>query len=166
MVLRVAENPGRARSYLLVASLALNLAFAAVTGAMALRQVHKAPIPLKPVAGMERSMGFHLARIAASLPPNDAQILREEVNAEAVKLAAAEAEIRLSKEAVRDSLRADPFDPRAVRTAMAETSTARDHLFRLLHNAFAIATERMSAAGRQSLADWPANRHDSTVVTQ
>ena len=165
MVLRAAEKP-RARRYLLVASLALNLAFAGVAGAMALRHTHKAPAPLKPVAGMEHGMQFHLDRIAASLPPSDAQILHEEVNAEAVKLAAAEAEIRLSKEAVRDSLRAEPFDPGAVRAAMADTSTARDHLFRVLHNAFAIATARMSAAGRQRLADWPANRHDNTVVTQ
>ena len=165
MVLRVAEKP-RARRYLLAASLALNLAFAGAAGAMALRHTHKAPVPLKPVAGMEHGMQFHLDRIAASLPPSDAQILHEEVNAEAVKLAAAEAEIRLSKAAVRDSLRAEPFDPRAVRAAMADTSTARDHLFRLLHNAFAVATARMSAAGRQRLADWPANRHDSTVVTQ
>jgi uncharacterized membrane protein len=165
MVLR-AENPGRVRLYLLVASLALNLALAGVAGAMALHHTHKAPAPLKPVAGMQHGIESHLDRIAASLPPSDAQILREEVNAEAVKLATAEAEIRLSKEAVRDSLRADPFDPRAVRAAMAETSTARDHLFRLLHNAFAVATARMSAAGRQRLADWPANRHDSTVVTQ
>jgi hypothetical protein len=144
----------------------LNLAFAGVAGAMALRHAHTAPAPLKPVAGMEHGMQFHLDRIAATLPPSDAQILHEEVNAEAVKLAAAEAEIRLSKVAVRDSLRAEPFDPRAVRAAMAETSTARDHFFRLLHNAFAIATARMSAAGRQRLADWPANRHDNTVVTQ
>jgi hypothetical protein len=166
MVLRVAEKSGRARLYLLVASLALNLAFAGLAGAMALGHAHKAPAPLKPVAGMRHGMQFHLDRIAASLPPSDAQILHEEVNAQAVKLAAAEAEIRLSKEAVRDSLRAEPFDPRAVRAAMADTSTARDHLFRLLHNAFAVATARMSAAGRQRLADWPANRHDNTVVTQ
>jgi uncharacterized membrane protein len=166
MVLRVAENPGRARFYLLVASLALNLALAGVAGAMAVRHAHKTPVPLKPVAGMQRGIEFHLDRIAASLPPNDAQILREEVNAEADKLATAEAAIRLSKEAVRDSLRAEPFDPRAVRAAMAETSTARDHFFRLLHNTFAIATARMSAAGRQRLADWPANRRDNTVVTQ
>jgi hypothetical protein len=165
MVLR-AENPGRARLYFLVASLTLNLAFAAVAGAMVLRHAHTAPAALKPVAGMKHGIESHLDRIAASLPPIDAQILREEVDAEAVKLAAAEAEIRLSKEAVRDSLRAEPFDPRAVRAAMAETSTARDHFFRLLHNAFAIATARMSAAGRQRLADWPADRRASTVVTQ
>jgi hypothetical protein len=165
MVLR-AENPGRTRLYLLVASLTLNLAFAGMAAAVALRHAHAAPAPLKPVAGMKHGIEFHLDRIAASLPPNDAQILREEVNAEAIKLAAAEAEVRLSKEAVRDSLRAEPFDPQAVRTAMAETSMARDHFFRLLHNAFAGATARMSAAGRQRLADWPANRHDNTVVTQ
>jgi hypothetical protein len=165
MVLR-ADNPGRVRFYLLVASLALNLAFAGVAGAMALRHTHKAPTPLQPVAGMKHGIESHLDRIAASLPPSDAQILREEVDAQAVKLATAEAEIRLSKEAVRVSLRAEPFDPGAVRAAMAETSTARDHLFHLLHNAFAVATTRMSAAGRQRLADWPANRHDTTVVTQ
>jgi hypothetical protein len=165
MVLRAAEKPSRARLYLLAASLTLNLAFAGLAGAMALH-AHKAAAPLKPVAGMQHGIQFHLDRIAASLPPSDAQILHEEVNAEAVKLAAAQAEIRLSKEAVRDSLRADPFDPQAVRVAMAETSTARDRFIRLMHDAFAVATARMSAAGRQRLADWPANRHDNTVVTQ
>ena len=59
MVLR-AENPGRARLYLLVASLTLNLAFAGVAGAMALRHAHKAPASLKPVAGMEHGIEFHL----------------------------------------------------------------------------------------------------------
>lgn len=166
MVLRVGEKPGRAPLYLLAASLALNVALAGVAGAMALRHAHTAPAALKPVAGMQHGLDFHLDRIAASLPPSDAQILHEEVDAEAVKLAAAEAEIRLSKEAVRDSLRAEPFDPQAVRAAMAETSLARDHLYRVLHNAFAVATARMSAAGRQRLADWPATRHDNTVVTQ
>ena len=166
MVLRVAEKkPGRARLYL-VGSLALNLAFATVAGAMALRHTHNAPAALKPVAGMQHGVTFHFDRIAESLPPSDAQILHEEVSAEAVRLAAAKAEIRLSKEAVRERLRAEPFDPVAVRAAMAETSTARDHYFRLLHNAFAVATARMSPVGRQRLADWRANRHDSTVVTQ
>lgn len=165
MVLR-ADNPSRVRFYCLAASLSLNLAFAAGAGAMALRHGHKPSAPLKAVTGMAHGMEFHLARIAASLPPGDAQILREEVDSEKIKLAVAEAEVRLSKAAVRDSLRAEPFDPAAVRAAMAETSTARDHFSRLLRNAFAIATARMSAAGRQRLADWPAHRHDNTVVTQ
>jgi hypothetical protein len=158
-----AESPGRAR-YLLLGSLTLNLIFAGAAGAMAVQHSSKAA-PLQPVMGIKHGFEQHFDRIAAILPPGDARIMRAEFRAEAVKLAAAQAQIRLSQEAVRDSLRAQPFDPAAVRTAMAATSVARDDFFQLVHNVVATATTRMSPAGRETLADWP-ERPNKAVITQ
>jgi uncharacterized membrane protein len=159
-----AESSGRAR-YLLLGSLTLNLIFAGAAGAMAV-QHSTAPTPLQPVVGIKHGFEQHFDRIAATLPPDDARIMRSEFRAEAVKLAAAQAQIRLSQEAVRNSLRAQPFDPAAVRTAMAETNAARDDFFQLVHDVVAAATTKMSPAGRETLADWPQRRDKTTVITQ
>lgn len=164
-VLPKAESSGRTR-YLLLGSLTLNLIFVGAAGAVAL-QHSNTPAPLQPVVGIKHGVEQRFNRIAASLPPDDAKIIRAEFHAEAVKLATAEVQIRLSEEAVRDSLRAEPFDPAAVRTAMAETSAARDHFYQLVHNVVASATTKMSAAGREMLADWPERRSkDKIVITQ
>lgn len=161
-LLQNAKIGGRGR-YLLLGSLTLNLVFAGAAGAMALQ--HSNPAPLQPVVGIKHGMEHRFDRIAASLPTSDAKIMRAEFRTQAVKLAAAEAEVRLSEEAVRDSLRAQPFDPAAVRATMAETSAARDHFFQVFQDALATATVNMSAAGRKTLADWPATRANR-VVTQ
>jgi uncharacterized membrane protein len=157
-----AKASGRVR-WLLVGSLTVNLLLLGAAGAMALQ--HASTVPLKPVAGINHSMERHLDHIAASLPASDAVVMRTALRADAVKLAAAETELRLSKEAVRESLRAQPFDPAAVRAAMAETNAAREHIYTVVHDAVATATERMSEAGRRTLADWPARRANA-VVTQ
>ncbi len=162
-VLPKAESSGRAR-YLLLGSLTLNLLFAGAAGTMALQHSYT-PAPLQQVVGIKHGVEQRFYRIAASLPPDDAKIMRTEFHTEAVKLATAEAQIRLSEEAVRDSLRAEPFDPAAVRTAMAQTSAARDNFYQLVHEVVASATTRMSAAGRETLADWP-QRRGKAVITQ
>jgi uncharacterized membrane protein len=150
--------------HLLLGSLTLNLVLVGAAGAVAY-QHSSAPVALKPVAGIKRGIENHLDRIAASLPAADATIMRAVLRTDSVKLAAAETEVRLSEEAVRNSLRADPFDPAAVRTAMAETNQARDHYFQLIHEAVATATAKMSPIGRRALADWP-TRRDHVVITQ
>ena len=153
----------RAR-YLLLGSLTLNLVFAGAAGAVALQHATKLA-PLQPVVGMDHGVEQRFDRIAAALPVNDAKILRTEFHAQAIKLATAETQVRLSEQAVRDSLRAQPFDPAAVRTAMAETSQARDRFFELVHETVAGATAKMSTAGRQALADWR-RRRIAAAVTQ
>ncbi|MGH6672379.1 MAG: periplasmic heavy metal sensor [Xanthobacteraceae bacterium] len=154
---------GRVR-YLLLGSLMLNLAFVGAAGAMALQ--HTRDVPLQPVLGIgHHGVEHRFDHLLARLPAHDATIMRAMLRADAVKLATAEAQIRLSQVEVRDSLRAQPFDPAAVRTAMAETSRAHDHLFQLVHSALATATAEMSPAGRQTIADWP-QRRDNLVVRQ
>jgi uncharacterized membrane protein len=159
-------NSGTSRlsRYVFVGSLALNLVLAGAAGAMALQHARAVP-PLEPVVGIKHSIEYRFNRVAASLPESDARIIRAEFRAEAVQLLAAETQMRLSKAAVRESLRAQPFDPAAMRTAMAETNVARDHFYELVHDTVATATAKMSPAGRQMLADWPM-RQSKTVITQ
>jgi hypothetical protein len=59
---------------------------------------------------------------------------------------------------MRKSLRAEPFDPEAMRVAMAENRTARDNFDQVLHDMIASAAARMSTVGRTKLADWRADR--------
>lgn len=157
-----AKGSGRVR-YLLLGSLTLNLVLAGAAGAVALQ--HSGAVPLQPVVGIKHGMAGRLDRIAATLPMNDAGVMRAELRAEAAKLAAAEAELRLAQETVRDKLRAEPFDPAALRAAMSQTSAARERFYRVLHDALTAAMGKMSEAGRKRLADWPQRRAD-TVVTQ
>jgi uncharacterized membrane protein len=149
--------------YLLVGSLALNLVFVGAVGAVAFQ--HSSEVPLQPVIGIKHTMAQRMELLVASLPASDAKVMRAVLREDAAQLAAAEAQLRLSREAVRSKMRAEPYDPSAVREALAETSAARDHFFQLLHDAIASATAQMSPVGRQTLADWPVRRRN-VVVTQ
>ena len=70
------------------------------------------------------------------------------------------------EQAIRDSLRAQPFDPAAVRAAMAQSSQAKDRFVELVHETVAGATAKMSPAGRQALADWRRRRVAAATTTQ
>jgi uncharacterized membrane protein len=149
--------------YLLLGSLALNLAFVGAAGAVAFR--HSSQVPLQPVIGMNHGIAQRMDRIVANLPADDAKIMRAVLRADAMQLAAAEAQVRMSQETVRSKLRAEPYDPAAVREALAQTSAARDHFFQLVEDVIASATAQMSPAGRETLADWSVRRRNA-VVTQ
>jgi uncharacterized membrane protein len=152
--------------WLLPVSLTLNLAFAGAAGASFLR--HSASVPLAPVSHMTRGAENRLDRMATTLPEPDAQIMRRFIRAEAAKVVAAQANLRLSQEDLRTSLRAEPFDPAAVRVAMAETSAARDNFDQILQEVIASAAAKMSPVGRSKLADWPPPRpqHPEPTITQ
>lgn len=142
--------------WLLLVSLALNLFFAGAAGAVAFR--YTSPVPLTTVARIDHNVSSRLDRVASSLPPADAAIMRAQLRADSVKVAAAQADLRLSQDAVRKSLRADPFDPAATRVAMAENHAAHDHFDEVLHETIAAAAVKMSVIGRTKLADWPSGR--------
>jgi len=152
------EGAARAR-WLLLGSLALNLFFVGAAGAVAYR--YTGPAPLENVSRIEHSLASRLDRIAASLPVTDAKIMRSELRAEEVKVATAQADLRLSQDEVRNSLRAEPFDPDAVRTAMADNRAARENFDVILHDMIASAAVRMSVVGRNKLAEWPAARENA-----
>jgi uncharacterized membrane protein len=158
LVLPNIEGAARAR-WLLLGSLALNLFFVGAAGAVAYR--YTGPVPLANVSRIEHSLASRLNRIAASLPATDAKIMRSQLRAEEEKVATAQADLRLSQEEVRNSLRAEPFDPDAVRTAMADNRVARENFDEILHDMIASAAVRMSVVGRNKLAEWPAARESA-----
>jgi uncharacterized membrane protein len=145
--------------WLLLGSVVLNLFFVGAAGAVALR--YSSPVPLTAVAHIDHSLAGRFNRIAASLPPADAQIMRTQLRHEAQKVASAQADLRLSQDDVRKSLRADPFDPDAMRQAMAENRSARENFDQVLHDMIATAASQMSIVGRTKLADWPAERDNA-----
>ena len=152
-----------AMRWLLPTSLALNVLFLGATGAVALR--YTGSIPLSAVARIDHSGTDRLDRVAASLPANDAQVMRSEIRADEEKVAAAQADLRLSQEEVRNSLRAEPFDLEAMRAAMEQVQVARGNYHMVLHEMIASAAPKMSVVGRNKLADWTATR-DSMTISQ
>jgi len=145
--------------WLLLGSLALNLFFVGAAGAVAIRL--SGPVPLQPVARIDHSLAGRLDRIAAKLPPTDASVLRAQLRDEAVKVATAEADLRLAQEEVRRTLRAQPFDAAAMRAAMAASRVAHDKFDQALHDTIAAAAAKMSVAGRTTLADWRTEQRSS-----
>jgi uncharacterized membrane protein len=148
--------------WLLLGSLALNLFFVGAAGAVAFR--YTSPVPLTTVARIDHSLVGRLNRIADSLPPADADAMRAELRDDEVKIAAAQADLRLSQDEVRKSLRAEPFDADAMRGAMAENHAARDRFDAVIHDMLASAAGKMSIVGRNKLADWPAARANARPV--
>jgi uncharacterized membrane protein len=148
--------------WLLLGSLALNLFFVGAAGAVALR--YASPVPLTTVARIDHNLIGRLDRVADSLPPADADAMRAELRDDAVKIASAQADLRLSQDEVRKSLRAEPFDADAMHSAMAENHAAHERFDQVIHDMLASAASKMSIVGRNKLADWPAERASARPV--
>jgi uncharacterized membrane protein len=155
------ESAARVR-WLLLTSLALNVLFVGAAGAVAFR--YTGTVPLAHVAQIDHSVASRLNQIAATLPPADAQVMLAEFRADAVKVASAQADVRLSREALRESLRAEPFNADAMRGAMTANRTARDNFAQVLHDMIASAAAKMSVVGRNKLADWQPARVDRATT--
>src|SRR5580658_5433101 len=104
-ILPGSDGGGRLR-WLLLGSLALNLLFVGAAGAVAIR--YSGPVPLTTIAHIDHTLIGRLDRVTTSLPDADAEILRAQVAEDAAKIAAAQADLRLSQDDVRKSLRAEP----------------------------------------------------------
>jgi uncharacterized membrane protein len=148
--------------WLLLGSLALNLFFVGAAGAVALR--YTSAVPLTTVARIDHNLIGRLDRVADSLPPADADAMRAELRDDAVKIASAQADLRLSQDDVRKSLRSEPFDADAMRNAMAENHAAHERFDQVIHDMLASAASRMSIVGRNKLADWPTERASARPV--
>lgn len=142
----------RSSRWLLLVSLALNLFFVGVAGALIARNYASTPV-LIPVPN--HSVASRIDRLAATLPPADGEKLRAEFRARAQTVESARDAYRRTQDAARAVLRAEPFDVAALRAAMVQTRAARQVLDEALQGVVAAAAEQMSPAGRARLADWP-----------
>ena len=156
LTLRGSEGSSR---WLLFASLALNLFFIGIGGALLL-QSYRSDAPAQ-TAGSDRSVAGRIERIAVTLPREDADRLRSAYQARRDEIDGTRAAFRDRQDAVRAALRAQSFDLDALNAAMAEMRVARQAFDRRIHEFFAQQASEMSPAGRQKLAERPSSRRET-----
>lgn len=148
--------PGTAQGsprWLLLGSLALNLFFVGVALAMVIR----APAP----SYWDPNVFVRVERLAATLPPADAEILRDQINASHVAIDDAQTKYHSARRHIHDVLRQEPFDVAAMRAATAQARTARLNFDQTIQGVFADIAAKITPAGRQALANWPPGRKTS-----
>ena len=141
--------------WLLLGSLALNLFFLGVAIAMAVR----APAP----SYWDRNVFVRVERLAATLPPADADILRSRINASRTAIEDAQTAYHTAQDQIHEVLRQEPFDVEAMRAAMAKTRAGRQAFDQTIQGVFAGVAASLSPAGRQALANWPPGRKAAGV---
>ena len=153
MSIPAAAPPRRTSRVVLLVSLALNLFFLGAVAAFALRHyAWDRRDAWTPSARVER--------LAASLPPGDADKLRAAFREHTPAIEAARGAFRASHERLRQNLRAEPYNADAVRSAMADIRAARSKLDEALQETIVSASSQMGPDSRRALADWtPYRRH-------
>ncbi len=141
--------------WLLLGSLALNLFFVGVAVAMAIR----APAP----SYWDPNVFVRVERLAATLPPADADILRGQINENHAAIDDAQTKYHSARQHIHDVLRQEPFDVEAMRAATAQTRAARLAFDQAVQGVFSNIAAKISPAGRQALANWPPGRKPATA---
>jgi uncharacterized membrane protein len=152
------ESQATGSRWLLLGSLALNLFFVGLLIALLAGQYFTAP---PPSPALDRSVTARVERIAATLPSRDAEILRTHFRAEQMIIEKTREAYRNAQDAMRDALRAQPFDAAALDTTMNRMRSARQAFDSTLQAMLARAAAAMSSEGRHKLADWPPQRPDA-----
>lgn len=133
--------------WLLLGSLALNLFFVGVAVAMAVR----APAP---PPRWDPNVFVRVERIAATMPPADAAIVRDAMQANHAAIDETQTKYYAARHAIHETLRQEPFKIEDMRAAMAEMRAARQSYDQVIQGVFADAVPKMSPEGRRALADW------------
>jgi uncharacterized membrane protein len=136
--------------WLLLGSLALNLFFVGIAIAMLVRS----PAP----SYWDRNVFVRVERLAATLPPADADILRGEIQSNRAVIESAQSAYHTAQDSIHDVMRQEPFDAEAMRAAMAKTRAARLTSDQTIQGIFVTIASKISPAGRQALANWPPGR--------
>jgi uncharacterized membrane protein len=136
--------------WLLLGSLALNLFFVGAALAMAIR----APAP----SYWDPNVFVRVERLAATLPPADAEILRNQISANHAAIDKAQTNHHSARQHIHEVLRQEPFDVEAMRAATAQARTARLNFDQTIQGVFADIAANITPAGRQALANWPPGR--------
>lgn len=145
----------RSSRWLLLGSLALNLFFIGIAIAMLIRGPAPAPT-------WDRNVFVRVERIAATLPPADADVLRVAIDSNRQALEKAQTDYRSAQDKIREAVRREPFSVNDMRAEMSRTRAARQNFDQILQGAFADAAAKMSPSGRQALAAWPPGRNSTS----
>jgi uncharacterized membrane protein len=145
----------RSSRWLLLGSLALNLFFIGIGIAILIR----GPAPPSP---WDRNVFVRIERMAATLPPADANVLRGSIDNTRQALENAQTDYRSAQDQIREAMRQEPFSVENMRAAMGRTRAARQNFDQILQGAVADAAAKMSPSGRQALANWPPRRNSTS----
>lgn len=129
----------------LLVSVALNLL---VGGILAGRLQHSR------ASGTESRAERLIERIASALPADDGKILRTVFHTHQAGIGKLTADLRTARDEVRQVLRAEPFDQRALQTAFARVRERRQAVHEAIHEVVAEAAPQFSPQGRRKLSDW------------
>jgi uncharacterized membrane protein len=136
--------------WLLLGSLALNLFFVGVALAMVIR----IPAP----SYWDPNVFIRVERLAATLPPADAEILRNQISSNHAAIDKAQTNYHSARQHIHEVLRQEPFDVEAMRAATAQTRAARLTFDQTIQGVFADIAAKITPEGRQALANWPPGR--------
>jgi uncharacterized membrane protein len=154
MTMLTMDMPERSSRWLLIGSLALNLFFIGTVGALAVRHIFA---PAQPAATERpRTAAARIERLAAPLPPADADKLRAAFASRATAAEAAREALTRSFERMQAAMRAQPFNADDLRAAMAEIRAVRPAYELVMQEILATGAAAMSNEGRAKLAEWPA----------
>ena len=128
------------------ASIALNLFLVALVAGHLLGH---------PRGGRRMAPVMRIDSLAATLPAPDGDKLRAALQARSGDISAAVDRFRAAQDKVRAVLRSEPFDPAALKQAMAESQDRHLAMEAAIQDLIAGAAGEMSAAGRAKLAEWP-----------
>jgi uncharacterized membrane protein len=145
--------PDRSSRWLLIGSLALNLFFIGTLASLAAR--HYVMHPQPTVTERPRTAAARIERLAAPLPAADAEKLRAAFRAREAAAEGARDALNKAYERAQGALRAEPFDPASLRTALAEVRAMRPAYDQLMQEILLTGASAMSPEGRSKLADWP-----------
>lgn len=132
-------------------SLALNLLLVGVLGTWAARPLFRSEPP-RP------DFSRAVDRMAHRLNDDDAAVLRRAYEARRDDIGRLSGSMRAARAKVRDALRAEPFDPGVLGTAMNEASATRASLEGVIQDVMREGAVAMSPDGRRTLARGPRGR--------
>jgi len=151
----VLQEERRAKRFTLI-SVALNLFFIAIAGTWLARSYFAPPAVV--TVTIDRSAGARIERIAQTLPPADAAIMRAAYRDNAAVLDASRAEVDRAVADIKQSFRAEPYNIDTTRKAMADARINQSRVIELLHEGIASAAAKRSLAGRAKLAEYSSAR--------
>jgi len=132
----------RIARWLLPISLALNLFFVVVA-------VRHNPFLHPRPPGPRDVIGF----LKANLSPEDAAIVQQSFSAHIAAQTEAERETQRYPDSIRKALTAVPFEPDALRAALAEGRSRHEKMEESMADAFVEAASKISQDGRNKLAE-------------
>jgi len=133
------------RVWLLWASLAFNAFFVALIVAHVMRPHLERPQPTPETSGI-------VARLTAALPPRDAAQFRARLDARRGDFDPQRARIDTARQALLEAIARDPYEPSAVKQALADYQQSWRDFNGRFNPAFLAALEAVSPAGRAQLA--------------